>query len=558
MGENAILTTAMSTLMGFCLLGTLYVQQYELKCFGRYSTGHEIRIDFRGTFCGRVPDAVRDFPRESAGRPPGECDTFCGRVRYVQRESAYYWCRTKCSHKEAHSLYLVYECDRSFRFPNSGPVVQSDAVLSRLWHHEQNGSVDYERVTESENFVISVIRPWYRVGRHLSIKIVAMDTRGRPKTYGEDFIRAKVYSRSPVQASTSGKITDFGNGTYVANFFLSFPGKLSVAVKLVHSSEAVQVLRRLQDISVVRRIMVCGFQEENSDVTEWMQCSNTPQQSLSLRDVCDFSKPRLNASFYCERPRESSCKSFLGCHRDHASTLEMHNKIATEEEKRLFPRDRDLLEEVPRNISVQVKGKRRLRKMQGKQLPLCGPRLRQTASEGYWFNGTWTSLRCQARRFRTIESVAGCLQNKTLYFRGDSTVRQWFRYLMLFLNLQQQGRGAQPVYAIDEKHNIKLHFLFHMFPRNQMPLMNGNDMGYVAEELDGIAGGRDVVIFLTLWAHFMAEPILTFRSRLYGIRQAIQRLHSRYPDTTVIWRTPNTGHHHQFQHFVENGDWATL
>ncbi|XP_019639933.1 PREDICTED: NXPE family member 1-like [Branchiostoma belcheri] len=402
--------------------------------------------------------------------------------------------------------------------PNSGPVVQSDAVLSRLWHHQQNGSVDYERVTKSENFVISVVnpRPWYRVGRHLSIKIVAMDTRGRPKTYGGDFIRAKVYSRSPVQASTSGKITYFGNGTYVANFFLSFPGELSVAVKLVHSSEAVQVLRRLQDISVVRRIMVCGFQEENSDVTEWMQCSNTPQQSLSLRDVCDFSKPRLNASFYCQRPRESSCKSFLGCHRDHVSTLEMHDKIATEEEKRLFPRDRDLLEEIPRNISLQVKGKRRLRKMQGKRLPLCGPRLPQTASEGYWFNGTWTSLRCQARRFRTIESVAGCLQNKTLYT------------LMKLLPLQ---------------------------PRNQMPLMNGNDMGYVAEELDGIAGGRDVVILLTLWAHFMAEPILTFRSRLYGIRHAIQRLHSLYPDTTVIWRTPNTGHHHQFQHFVENGDW---
>ncbi|KAI8516864.1 hypothetical protein Bbelb_054450 [Branchiostoma belcheri] len=71
------------------LLGILNagaVGKYELKCFGRYSTGHEIRIDFRGTFCGRVPDAVRDFPRESAGRPPGECDTFCGRVRYVQRE----------------------------------------------------------------------------------------------------------------------------------------------------------------------------------------------------------------------------------------------------------------------------------------------------------------------------------------------------------------------------------------------------------------------------------------------------------------------------------------
>ncbi|KAI8518885.1 Neurexophilin [Branchiostoma belcheri] len=222
----------------------------------------------------------------------------------------------------------------------TGPRVQSDAVLLRLWHYRQNGSIDYERVTKSENFVISVInpRPWYNVGHHLSIKILSMDTMGRPKSYGGDFIRAKVYSRSPVQASTSGKITDYGNGTYVANFLLSFPGNLSVAVKLVHSSEAVQVLRNLQRISFVRRIMICGFLEENSNVTEWMQCSNTPDKSLSLRDVCDFSKPLLNASFYCQRPRNSSCKSFLGCHRDHTSTLEMHDKIATEEEKRLFPR----------------------------------------------------------------------------------------------------------------------------------------------------------------------------------------------------------------------------
>ncbi|KAI8510716.1 hypothetical protein Bbelb_116320 [Branchiostoma belcheri] len=51
-------------------------------------SGKGFSVEYAGTFCGRVQDAVRDFPRESAGRPPGECDTFCGRVRYVQRESA--------------------------------------------------------------------------------------------------------------------------------------------------------------------------------------------------------------------------------------------------------------------------------------------------------------------------------------------------------------------------------------------------------------------------------------------------------------------------------------
>ncbi|XP_035692009.1 NXPE family member 3-like isoform X2 [Branchiostoma floridae] len=421
---------------------------------------------------------------------------------------------------------------------------------------QPNGSIDFEMITKSENFVISVVkpRPVHRVGKQLSIKIVAMDSRGRPKSYGGDFIRTKLYSRSPVEASTAGRVTDHGDGTYTATFFLSFPGTLSVSVKLVHPSEAVQALKKFRDGSIVRRVMVCGFQEK-TNVTEWMFCSNTPNKSLNLRDVCDFSRPLVNVTFYCDRPRFSPCDSFVGCHRDHSSTLAMHDKMATADEKKLFPRDRDLLEDLPRNMSIRVKGKRLLRKVRGKPLPLCAPRLPQTASEGYWFNGNWTSLRCKAGKFRTVESVTECLRNKTLFFRGDSTIRQWFRYLMLFLKLQQHGRGSQPVYAIDEKNNIKFHFLFHNYPRNQMPLMDGKDMGYVAEEIDGIVGGKDVVILISLWAHFSAEPIQTFRSRLYGIRHAIERLHSRHPETKIIWRSPNTGHHQQFQHFVENGDW---
>ncbi|XP_066270468.1 NXPE family member 2-like isoform X2 [Branchiostoma lanceolatum] len=432
-------------------------------------------------------------------------------------------------------------------------------ISSSQWQF-QNGSIDLEQITKSENFVISVVNPrsMYRVGRQLSIKIVAMDTRGRPKSYGGDVIRVKLYTRSPVQASTAGRVTDYGNGTYLASFFLSFPGRLSVAVKLVHSSEALQLLKRFRDVFHVRRIMVCRFHEKNKNFTEWMPCSNTFNKSITLRDVCDFSRPSVNATFYCQRPRVSHCDSIGGCHRDHEVTMAHYDNMATEEEKRLFPRDRTLAEELPRGVSVQVRGKRKVRKVHGKILPPCGPRLPETASEGYWFNGTWTSLRCYARRFRTIPSAVQCLQNKTLFFRGDSTTRQWWRYLMIFLKLQQQGHGAEPLSAIDEKHDIKLQFSFHHFPRNQIPPMDpfGDhyDMHYIAEEIDGIVGGPNVVIVIGPWAHFMAEPIETFRSRLYGIRHAIERLHNDYPETKIIWRTPNTVHHDKFWHVVENSD----
>ncbi|KAI8499044.1 carbohydrate binding [Branchiostoma belcheri] len=63
---------------GHCLGGDVNCDPVSGVCSAGCRDGWKTQLCNKGTFCGRVQDAVRDFPRESAGRPPGECDTFCG------------------------------------------------------------------------------------------------------------------------------------------------------------------------------------------------------------------------------------------------------------------------------------------------------------------------------------------------------------------------------------------------------------------------------------------------------------------------------------------------
>ncbi|XP_078681521.1 NXPE family member 3-like isoform X3 [Branchiostoma floridae x Branchiostoma belcheri] len=421
-----------------------------------------------------------------------------------------------------------------------------------------NGSFNFDKITMGKHSVAFVMNPQpvYHVGDTLFIKIIARDAKHRPKFYGGDFLRAKLFSRVPVNASTTGRITDYGNGTYVARFFLSWPGNLSVSVQIIHPSEAVQVFKRLQNSS--RRIVVCGFSDESGNVTEWMPCSSNTNVSMNLRDVCDFSKSFINATFYCQRPRLSRCDSLADCRRHREKSVTLINMLTNIDERNMLLRElgiEDLLSSIE---GIQVRGRRILNKIEETTLPLCAPGLPETPSEGYWFNGTWYSLKCQSRKFPSVRSVFGCLQNKSVLFFGDSTIRQWWKFLKDLPKLHHTGSVVYHAAAVHGKYNTTLEFTFQHFPRNAVNdkiKLQFKILRYLAEEIDGIKGGPNVVLVLGLWGHYTAEPIETFRSRLYGIRYAIERLHSRYPDTKVIWRTSNTRDHSRWFHFLENSDW---
>ncbi|XP_066285638.1 NXPE family member 3-like [Branchiostoma lanceolatum] len=453
------------------------------------------------------------------------------------------------------SFYLSQTVNRTF--DKGAPPMK--------YRHNLNGEprnnqarFDRKRLTCANNTLVSIanLSRSYYVGDNLSISVIARDGWNRYKTVGEDFFIAKLYGTYPTNASTAGRVMDYGNGTYSIRFLLSWSGTLSLSVTLIHPSEAVQVLKRIHDTYAERRVMSCDFIDTEKSFSERTKCRHKHIKPY-FRNTCNFSKPSVNGTWYCMQPKRASCDSISKCQRDEAATEKLQNAMLTPEERRLFTRSL-LYREIPNSIKITVHGTGIKSETPDRSLSPCGPNLKETESEGYWYNGTWQSSRCFIRRLN-LSKVYKCLENKSIFFQGDSTLGQWYFFLKSLvhgIDIPLKDKTSEgPIKAANYKKNITVHFRFHHLPINRPYPFEANRLHYVADEIDKIDGGKNIVIVLGLWAHFAAESIDIFRSRLYGIRHAIIRLHRRSPDTKVIWRTSNTREHSTIGHYLENSDW---
>lgn len=60
------------------------------------------------------------------------------------------------------------------------------------------------------------------------------------------------------------------------------------------------------------------------------------------------------------------------------------------------------------------------------------------APSGYYYEDSWRPLgQITMHRFNQSSAVAQCLKNKVINMYGDSTVRQWFEYLIAFVPGEQ-------------------------------------------------------------------------------------------------------------------------
>ncbi|XP_019622955.1 PREDICTED: NXPE family member 1-like [Branchiostoma belcheri] len=441
------------------------------------------------------------------------------------------------------------------------PLESKQSMVASAWSQKRD-HIDMSEVTTAEHMLIGVINPRtvYQVGDTLVVRIVARDAKGRQKTNGGDFLLAKLCTtaKSRVKACTAGQVTDRGNGVYIARFFLSWPGSLAISVRLGHSSESVEVLKRIRDNFLDRRVTKCSFVDEISGEEEWVHCTFSRNDSINPRDICDYSRSIPNATWYCQRPtRVKACQSITACNRDYPASLKLHETMVTASEAALFNSTLANLD-VPNKVKITVKGNRIRDGVEGKTLPPCGPQLAESSSEGYWYNKTWHSLRCKPLRIHSSPLDYKCLRNKSITILGDSTGRQYFGYLE---DLVQKITAQLPEgkREWERKHkSMKVDFVFHTFPRNHgTPALQVRYLKYVADEVDRIVGGPNMMVVLCFWAHYNAEPLETFRSRVWGIRYAIERLLNRYPDTKIVWRTGAMQGHVKLEHFLENSNWYT-
>ncbi|XP_053718512.1 NXPE family member 3-like [Synchiropus splendidus] len=363
----------------------------------------------------------------------------------------------------------------------------------------------------------------WHVGEELTVMIEMKDFHGNPKKTGGDFIIARVHNPD-LHAGATGRIVDHLNGSYSAVFPLLWSGRADVEVTLVHPSEAITVLGRLTKERPDRVQFVSLFSQGKETETAICNVCLRPTEA----PICDFTDVKTREPWFCYKPKKLDCDSRV----IHSRT---NFRVTFGPYGGLFQSKINMKVPIPPSGGASVNVLPQIKDMKSRP---------EFSQPGYYYKGVWQRLSgTPVHHFNSSVSISHCLQNKRLYFYGDSTVRQWYEYLTGRLpNLRpfnfNSVEKVGPFMSIDYRRNTMVSFRVHGPPLRFTPLPVA-ELRYIANELDALAGGADTVVIFGIWAHFSTFPNEIYIRRLQSIRGAVMRLLNRAPDTVVVIRTAN-------------------
>ncbi|XP_051563837.1 NXPE family member 3-like isoform X1 [Myxocyprinus asiaticus] len=366
-----------------------------------------------------------------------------------------------------------------------------------------------------------------QVGGQLVVKVQMQNFIGQPKKHGGDFLVARLHTPE-LGAGVTGQVHDHRDGNYTVFFPLLWAGVVQVELTMVHSSEAVMVLRRLREEQSDRVFFKSLFRSGYlTETTVCNLCLPVNQQPL-----CNYTDPQTGEPWYCYKPK------MLGC-----DTRINHSKggykkhLLTVYESQFFQSGINI--KIPihaagmENVIVQPASKEQTKEKNLEYIP-----------SGYYYQGLWRPLSgVTMRQFNDSSAITQCLRGKMVYMYGDSTVRQLYEYLIAnvpefkefnFHSLKNVG----PHMAADSSNNILLRYRCHG-PPIRFTYVYAAELHYISNELDALRGGSDTVVLISIWSHFSTFPVQVFIRRLRHIRRAVIRLLNREPATLVLLRTAN-------------------
>uniref|UniRef100_A0A803K0Q6 Neurexophilin and PC-esterase domain family member 3 like gene 2 n=1 Tax=Xenopus tropicalis TaxID=8364 RepID=A0A803K0Q6_XENTR len=402
------------------------------------------------------------------------------------------------------------------------------------------GPTEYNFSTSplTTEFQLLFPRGAYYVGEYLEVFITARDHGGRPKAYGGDYFQAKLHSPT-LKAGVTGSVTDHRNGTYTASFLLLWPGQVEISIRLVHSSEAIAVLKDKRETRP-DKVYFNGYFHGTGEVVE---CNLNPP----ARNVCEYHDAYTGESWFCIHPKQVPCSAYKG------TATGGSREIHTPEEARLL--DKSVKEKL---ISSKVKPFVVLSPaISVDSRANCSSGLPNPEPSGFYYQDIWYSRVCKNRAFPHPDNVTKCLTGKIMYMFGDSTTKQWFEFLLRFVpSLQRQDLHAQfpaPQLAVDMSNKFAIQWQMHEKP---LLILYGDrqEVHYVATELERIGSNKEgLLVVINCMAHFVTFPVKVYVRRLQGIRDSVVRLMKRNPLAKVFIKSANTGYV-----YTHSSDWLSL
>ncbi|XP_052451784.1 NXPE family member 3-like [Carassius gibelio] len=165
-------------------------------------------------------------------------------------------------------------------------------------------------------FSIVELKKSYKVGDNISVIITARDHNKNLKRYGGDFFKAKLFN-SELKASVYGEVVDHRNGTYSVVLLLPWEGQAQVFVRLEHSSEVVQILKKYRQSSFPRSHYNGHFEglgPNKTRISEVVECNLKWGGEGSWRKhncCCEYKDIKTGTVWQCERPKKLPCDKLV-------------------------------------------------------------------------------------------------------------------------------------------------------------------------------------------------------------------------------------------------------
>ncbi|KAM4033626.1 NXPE family member 1-like isoform 2-T2 [Anomaloglossus baeobatrachus] len=413
--------------------------------------------------------------------------------------------------------------------------VQIHEIMTLVNRTLPNVDFTFINVTTSAKHSTATIvnyKPMYCVGDTITVRLEMCNYLGEIKTYGGDFLRPRIFSPN-LGAGASGEIKDFNNGTYNIYFTLFWEGEVKISILLMHPSEGVSVLWKSRN-NRYKYIKYTGkFLNKNEEVET--ECGFSLD---TKREICSYVDERYAEPFYCIRPPSVACEAFIALKSGNSPYTNL-----TGLQRNLFKRSFNFGAEINKLVqSVQVlKCANRSRKV----LPKCQVGMLPSFPSGYFLKKQWFPIYCNLSNFEPLNRIDSCLANKMIYLMGDSTLRLWIEYFprimksLRFINDHGFGQHRKRLES-DLTNHIYIQWKKHGHPFVTQFYYTVKDHAYIASEIDRVGGDPNIIIVISLGQHFRPYPLNMFIRRVLGIRQAIENLFLRSPDTKVIIKSENT------------------
>lgn len=382
------------------------------------------------------------------------------------------------------------------------------------------------------------------MGDELRVRIQVNDYNGNPKKAGGDFIMARLHNRE-LGAGVVGQVLDHLNGTFSAIFPLLWNGAAEVEVTLVHSSEAITVLKRLTEEQPDRISFQSVFR--SGSVSEAITCNVCLDSKQG--PLCNFTDKNTGEQWFCHQPKKLSCDNRI----DH--TFGAFWQRISKDEETLFQKGVNMKASIKAMGTASVVVLPRVTAQTGETE---GSQSERPSVSGYYYQDEWRPLGEKGRQFNNASAITQCLKGKVMHLFGDSTIRQYFEHFMKVApDLKKfdlhTGMQSGPFLALDYGNNIMVTYHCHGPPIR----FRSVQLRYIANELDGITSGPNTVVVIGVWSHFGTFPLEVYYQRLQSIRGALKRLQNRAPSTKVIIRTANPKDLTLYESLT-NSDWYSL